>query len=164
MPPTFWERHGTAVIAGGFLLLVLGGVVVWSILKRGPQPVLPPEIVAREALAKCLGRPEDGKVLSEISQVLRHYFGAVSEFPPGELTTTEFCRQLESREKIAPQLTRVISEFLRECDERKFSPAISSGLGGAGAPPYQKINAAERALEFIALTEKETRRQNANKK
>jgi hypothetical protein len=163
MSPTFWERHGITVLTGGFILLALAGAVLWRILKPGPQPVLPPEIVAREALIKCRVRPESGSVLSEVSRVLCRYIGAVLEFPPGELTTSEFCGRLERSEKIAPQLTRDISDFLRACDERKFSPALSSNLGGAGAPPCQKINAADRALEFLALTEKEIHLQDANK-
>lgn len=151
MPPTFWEQHGTAIFAGSLIFLALAAAVVWQILKPRPQPVVPPGIAARKALAKCLGRPEDGIVLSEVSQTLRRYVGAVFEFSPGELTTAEFCRELERSEKIAPQLTRAISDFLRACDERKFSPAVSS------AP----LNAADRALQFLALTEKETRRQDS---
>jgi hypothetical protein len=151
IPPTFWEQHGTAVLAGGFILLALAAAVVWRILNPGPQPVLPPAIVARKALEKCRARPEDGIVLSEVSQTLRHYVGAVFKFPPGEFTTAEFCRQLERSEKVAPQLTGAISDFLRTCDERKFSPAASS------AP----INAAVRALDFVGLTEDEAHRQDA---
>jgi 1-acyl-sn-glycerol-3-phosphate acyltransferase len=148
MPPTFWGQHEMAAVAGSFILLALATAVVWRILKPRPRPVLPPAIIAGEALAKCGARSEDGKVLSEVSQTLRCYVGAVFEFPPGELTTAEFCRQLERSEKIAPQLTRAISDFLRACDERKFSPAISS------AP----LNAAGRALQFVAVIEEEVRR------
>lgn len=145
MPPTLWEQHGTAVLAGGLIFLVLAAVVVWQILKPRPHRVLPPAFIAREALAKCLGRPEDGKVLSQVSQTLRRYVGAVLGFPPGEFTTAEFCRELERSENISPQLRPAIADFLRACDERKFSPAVSS------AP----FDAAGRALEFIALIEED---------
>ena len=107
--------------------------------------------MAREALAKCLGRPEDGKVLSEVSRALRRYVGAVLEFPHVEFTTVEFCRELERRENLPPELTRAISDFLRACDERKFSPAASPS----------PLNSANRALEILARTEQETDRQNA---
>lgn len=144
MPPTFWEQHGTEVLAWGFILLAIVGVLLWAFLRPRPQPVLPPAIVARNALAKCRDRRVDGNVLSEVSRVLRRYIGAVLQFPDAELTTDECCRLLESSEKIAPQLTQKISDFLRECDERKFSPASSS------AP----LDAAGHALEFVTLIEK----------
>ncbi|HTV42393.1 MAG TPA: hypothetical protein VMF08_17630 [Candidatus Sulfotelmatobacter sp.] len=168
MPPTFWEQHGTAVLAGGFILLALAAAVVWRILNPGPQPVLPPATVARRALEKCRVRPEDGNVLSEVSQTLRRYVGAVFEFPPGEFTTAEFCRELERNEKIGPELKRALSDFLKACDERKFSPVVASSLGGAAAPPYQDknhaavpLNAADRALEFVGLINGEAHRQDA---
>jgi hypothetical protein len=148
MRPTFWEQHGTAILAGGLILMGLVAAGVWRILKPRPRPVLPPAIAAREALARCRVRPEDGNILSEVSQVLRRYIGAMLEFPDGELTTAELCRELEGGQKITPQLTHSISGFLRACDERKFSPAVSS------AP----LDAAGRALEFIILIEKDTQR------
>lgn len=148
LPPTFWEQHGMAVIVGSSIFLGLASVVVWQILKSRPQRVLPPVIVAGEALAKCGARPEDGKVLSEVSQALRRYVCATLLFPPCELTTAEFCRELEHSEKIAPELKRAISDFLRACDERRFSPAASPA----------SLNAAGRALQFIAVIEEEARR------
>ena len=147
--PTFWEQHGAAILVGSFIFLALAATVVWLILKPGLRPVLPPAIIARKSLEKCRARPEDGTVLTEVSQTLRRYVGAVFEFPPGEFTTAEFCAELERSEKVAPQLTSTISDFLRVCDERKFSPAASS----------VPLNAANRALEFVALTEQETHRQ-----
>ncbi len=149
LPPTFWEQNGTATAAGGVIFLALAAVLVWRNLKSRPQWVLPPDVVAREALAKCRGQPEDGKVLSEVSRALRRYIGAALKFPPGEFTTAEFCRELEHREQITPQLKRAIADFLLACDERKFSPAVSSG----------PLDAAGRALEFVDLTEKESCRQ-----
>ena len=110
---------------------------------------MPPAIVAREALTRFRDRPEDGNVLSEVSQVLRRYMSATLHFAPGELTTAEFCSELERSQKITPELKRGISEFLRACDDRKFSPAVL-------APP---LNAAERALQMI--TEKEEHTQEA---
>jgi hypothetical protein len=143
MPPTFWEQHGTVVLAGSFVFLALAAGVVWRILKPKPQPVLPPVTVAREVLAKCRARPEDKKVLSEVSQAFRRYLGAVLELPAGEPTTAEICGELERSAKLTPELTGDISNFLRACDERKFSPADIS------AP----LNAADRALEFIVAIE-----------
>jgi hypothetical protein len=149
MQPTFWEQHGIAVLVGSLILAVLVAVGVWRVFNPGPQPVLPPIIVAGKALAKCGARPEDGKVLSEVSQVLRHYISAVFGFSPGELTTAELCRELGRSEKLTPQLTRKISDFLRACDERKFSSSVSS----------EPLNAAARALQFVVVIDEEARRQ-----
>lgn len=154
MPPTFWEQHRTAVLVGSFVLLALVSAVVLKILKQRPPPVLPPVTIAGEALAKCGTRPEDGKALTEVSHVLRRYVCATLGFPLGEFTTAEFCRELERNEKLTPELTRAIADFLHACDERKFSPAISS------AP----LNAAGRALQFIAVIEEEAGRKKPIKK
>lgn len=143
MPPTYWEQHGVAIVAGGSLFLALAAFVVWRILNPRPGLVLPPAMAARAALAECRGRPEDRTVLGEVTRALRRYIGAVFEFPSGEYTTAEFCRELERSEKLTPEMSREICDFLRSCDERKFSPAISS------AP----LNAADRANKFIVAIE-----------
>ena len=151
IPPTFWDQHSIAIVVGASILIALIAAGVWKTLKPGPQSVMPPAYVAGAVLAKCIGRPEDGKVLSEVSQALRHYVGAVLGFPAGELTTGEFRQELERSEKITPQLKNDIFDFLRACDERKFSPTVS-------APA---LNAAGRALQFIAVIEEEIRKQEA---
>ncbi|MGH8023190.1 MAG: hypothetical protein ACRED1_06395 [Limisphaerales bacterium] len=152
IPPTFWEEHSNAVLAGGLLLLALAAAVLWIILRPRPRPVLPPAIVAREILTKCRARPEDGKVLSEVSQALRRYVGLTLEFPPGEFTTSEICGGLERSDQLSPQLKRAICQFLSRCDQRKFSTGVSAG----------PLDAAGHALEFIALAEDERRcRENA---
>jgi hypothetical protein len=144
MPPTFWEQHGTNIIIASIALVVLAGGILWWICRPKPPVVVPPEIQAREALARWADRPEDGNCLSKISQILRRYFICAFEFPAGEFTTAEFCRELERNEKIGPELTRAIAGFLRECDKQKFSPA--------GSPA--SLNAAGRALDFVAIAEK----------
>ena len=157
IPPTFEERFnpatksGQAIIIFFVVLAVLLFFVIWKKLHPLPPPTLPPEIVAREALAKLLRQPEDGKLLSEVSQILRRYVIAAFELPPGEFTTGEFSDSLTSSEKIGAERAQTISNFLRECDERKFSPA---------SQPVS-LNAASRALELVALVENATHRQDA---
>jgi len=151
MPPTFWQLHGTAILVGVFVFLALAGFVAWVIFKPRPQPVLPPAVVAREALAKLQRQPEDGKILSEISQVLRRYIGTAFEFPSAELTTAEFSAMLAGNEKVGAELARTISSFLRECDRRKFSPIR------AASP----LNAASRALQLVAEIEQRRAELNA---
>jgi hypothetical protein len=157
IPPTFEERFNPATKSGQaiFIFIVVLAVllffVIWKKLHPPPPPTLPPEIVAREALAKLLRQPEDGKLLSEVSQILRRYVIAAFELPPGEFTTGEFTTALAGSEKIGAELAQTISNFLRECDERKFS------AGNASNP----FNAASRTLELVALVENATHRQDA---
>ncbi len=143
IPPTFWEQHGTAMLIGGFVLAVLAVLLIWKLLQPKPPVVLPPEMLAREALAKLQGQPEDGNLLSEVSQILRHYIGTEFKLPNGELTTAEFCAVIAGNERIGAELVQTIASFLRECDVRKFSPA------NAATP----INAVSRALELILRAE-----------
>ena len=151
IPPTFWEQNGTIVIIDVVVFLAVAAAVVWKIFRPKPAPVLTPEKIARAALAKLQNQPEDGKLLSEVSQIVRRYVGAVFGFPGGEMTTAEFCAAISRHEKIGTELSGAIAGFLRECDVRKFSPANS-------ATP---INAVQRALEIVARVENETHRQDA---
>ncbi len=165
LPATFWEQHGAAIIAGVASLAVLAGLIVWKLLQPRPPVVLPPERVAREALAKLLQKDEDGKCLSEISQILRGYAAAVCEFPPGELTTAEFCAALDRNENVPGEFAQSISSFLRECDERKFARSQASARPGppeGGTPnALPPLNAANRALELISLVKETRDRQDA---
>ena len=151
LPPTFWQQHGPAIIAGSVALVLVAGLGLWWICRQKPPAVVLPEAQVREALVKWMGQPEDGICLSRISQTLRRYVVQAFEFPAGEFTTSEFCRELDRSEKIGPELTQAISGFLHECDERKFSPA------GSATP----LNAASRALELVLLAEKVRDRRDA---
>src|ERR1039458_1069888 len=66
IPPTFRERHGTAMLVAGSILIALAGAVVWIILRPQPPVLVPPQVLARETLAKLRRQPENGQVLSEI--------------------------------------------------------------------------------------------------
>jgi hypothetical protein len=151
IPPTFGERFspttqaGQAIYISIVLLAVLLFFVIWKKLHPPPPPTLPPETVAREALAKLPRQPEDGKHLSEVSHILRRYVIGAFELPPGEFTTAEFSAALAGTEKIGAELAQTISNFLRECDERKFSPSN----------PDMPVNAANRALQIINLAEQQ---------
>jgi hypothetical protein len=143
IPPTFWEQHGASV---GVTVLVVVLVVVpgsWLLLRPKPKVILPPEVQARLALEALRQRPEDGACLSNISQILRNYLIGAFLLPPGELTTTEFCRALSSDEKIGAELSTAVAGFLRECDERKFSTTNVS----------MPLDAVNRAFKLVALAE-----------
>ncbi len=143
LPSSFWEQHQTAVIIAGFAFLAFLFLFVKTMLRPESPKNLPPETVARQALAKLQGQPEDGILLSEVSQILRRYFSTAFGIPATEMTTTEFCDALASDEKIGAELAQMISSFLRVCDQDKFSPKIL-------APP---MNAVDRARELISRSE-----------
>jgi hypothetical protein len=77
-----------------------------------------------------------------MSQVLKHYFAVAFELPSDEMTTAEFSRVVGGSEKIGSELAANLSEFLRQCDEQKFSPV-------AGV----QASACSRALELVDVGE-----------
>jgi hypothetical protein len=141
--PTFWESYGTAVIAAGIILVLLVALAVWLALR--PRRIAPPApgLVARQQLAKLDGRPEDGPCLSAVSQVLRRYFIFAFRLADGELNTSEFCAAISARPDIGAGLATPLTDFLRQCDERKFSPA----------PGVAPLGAVHRAQDFLAQAE-----------
>ena len=139
IPPTFWEQHGLWVVIAGILLLALVGAAAWFLTRPKPPAVVPPEVQARQALEPLRQQPEEGVLLSRVSQILRHYVAAAFNLPPGELTTAEFCRAIVGHDQIGLELSAALSEFLRQCDQRKFSPS-------APAPP---LSAVAQALKLI---------------
>lgn len=145
LPPTFWEQHGATILIAGLTFILLAGLLVWRCLQPKPEPVLPPEIRAREALEQLVGKPEDGRLLSQASQILRRYVAAVFELAPPEreMTTAEFCRALSENENVGNELADILSAFARECDERKFAPVSSAS----------PLNVANRALELVSRVE-----------
>jgi hypothetical protein len=143
LPPTFWEQHGNTVLIAGFAFMAVVAIVLLIALRSKPAVVVPPEVLAREALARLRTQPESGAVLSEISRILRRYVTAVIGLPEEELTTAEFAAALQKSEQIGGDVAQSMIAFLRECDRRKFSPA------GAPAP----LNAVDRTLAIVAQIE-----------
>lgn len=148
MPPTFWEQHDTAILTGGFIFLALAAIVLWLIFKPRPQPVLPPELAAHQALARLRGRPEDGEVLSEVSQILRRYVGSAFGFSDGEMTTTEFSAVASANAEIGSQLAEALASFLRACDKDKF-------VAKTQAPPLNAVTRASQLVDQIERRQKE---------
>ena len=149
--PTFWEQHDAEILVGGIIFLAMAAIALWLMFKPRPQEVLPPEVVARHALARLHGRVEDDKVLSEVSQILRRYVGAKCGFDGGTMTTNEFSATVTAEMKIGSRLANALARFLQVCDRDKF-------IARNEAPP---LNAVSRALELIAQIESATHRQDA---
>jgi hypothetical protein len=143
LPPTFWEQHGTAVVLAGLAVIVVAALIIRLCLQPKPPVIVPPEVQARQALTALMARPENGDLLSSVSQILRRYVIAAFELPPGEPTTAEFRRALFDDEKIGSELSAVVVTFMRECDERKFSQENS----------LEPMGAVNRAQELIDLCE-----------
>ena len=139
LAPTFWEQYGLWVVIVSVLLLALVCGVAWLLTRPKPPVVVPPEVQARHALEPLRQQPEDGALLSRVSQILRHYVTAAFDLPPGELTTVEFCGAIATHSPIGPELSAALTQFLRECDQRKFSQS-------APAPP---LSAVAQALKLI---------------
>lgn len=141
--PTFWEQYQMHVLLGVGAGLLLLAALLRLALRRKPTPPVPPAERVRTELQVLRRQPETGEVLSRVSQSLRRYLVAAFALPSEELTTTEFCGKLNESPAIGPELAAALSQFLRECDERKFSPV----------PPAAPLPAAVRALELVELAE-----------
>lgn len=144
IPPSLAERFGWTLWILIPLVMVLVMLGIWLYVRPGKPPALPaPAAQARSALRSLQAKPEDGDVLSQVSQALRRYFINTYWLPPQEMTTHDFCVLLAQHEQIGPGLAGVVSTLLRSCDERKFAPATNS-------PP---LGAAGRALELVERVE-----------
>jgi hypothetical protein len=143
VPPTLWEQHQAAIIVASFAVVAFGFLFLKVMLRPESKIPLAAETVALQALAKLQGQPENGKLLSAVSQILRRYVVAAFQLPPGEMTTAEFCLVLAQQKKLAVALGETIVRFMLECDERKFSPVSATS----------PCNAVDRARELISQSE-----------
>jgi len=109
------------IIIGGTALLVAGVFLVWRLTSPKPPVLVPIEVQTRGTLLALRDKPENGALLSQISQALRTIRRRRFALPPGELTTTEFCQTLGGNERVGPELSSALGQFLRRCDEQKFS-------------------------------------------
>ena len=144
IPLTFWEQYGWTLWILVPLLLSLVAVVaaVW-IRPRKPPVLSKPADQARTGLVALLACPEDSPTLSLISQTLRRYLVATFWLHTGETTTSEFCAALAANAQVGPELSVALGEFLKQCDERKFSPAVSPPLLGAAGRALSLVDQAE---------------------
>ncbi len=142
LPPTFWEQHGTSMMLVGLGVIVLMAFGLWLIFRPRQKIITPPEMLTRQELERLRQLPEDGAVLSRVSQVVRNYFITAFKLSPGEFTTAEFSRAISSHEQSSTELSAAV-DLLRDCDARKFSALAAS----------TPLNAASRALKLIEQAE-----------
>ena len=150
LPPGIWEQYGFGLVLAGILLLALIGVAVWLLTRRRPPVVTPLAVRARRALEPLRQQPEDGAVLSWVSLILRWYAAEAFGLPPEERTTAEFCRAIAGRPQVGPELAAALSDFLRQCDERKFALTQPAPPLGAVARAEQLIDQSEVRLAALA--------------
>jgi hypothetical protein len=141
--PTFLETHGLVVGVGAAVGVIVLATAIWVFTRPRARAGIPPEVEVRRELEPLRQRPEDGTVLSRVSQAVRHYVARAFHLPAGELTTAEFCRAMTAQAEVGPELSSDLAEFLRVCDERKFAPS----------PPPTPLGAVPKALELIELAE-----------
>lgn len=139
LSPTFWQVHGWQILIAAVLLALVIALVVICFLR--PKRITPesPAVVARRDLEKWLARKEDGALIADVTRVLKHYVISAFQFPRGELTTTEFRNALQSSQEIKPVLAAATDDFLRRCDEWKFS----------ATPPSSQSGVVKSALELV---------------
>jgi len=123
IPPTLWEQHGILMMVLGVVAVAMLIVAIWWLLQPRPPVPVPIESQTRRELERLQLSSEDGRTISRVSQVLKRYLAVAFELPTGEMTTAEFNRVATASEKVGSELATGVGEFLRECDERKFSPA-----------------------------------------
>lgn len=153
LQPTFWELHQTSILVSVIVLILLVDFLIWWSFQPKGKPILPPEQIARTALVQMQTVEENGKALSEISQILRRYVGAVFGFSGGEMTTTEFLAVIAKQPRFDPELAETLAVFLKACDKNKFAAENAT-------PP---LNAVERALQLVDLIERTRQQADASK-
>ena len=135
--PKSRRRFGSSTAASvglvGFALLALVGAGrLVGCCDPSHRSSLPPEVQARERLgvaAQAAGgrRGAEPDFANRAALFRRCAF----DLPPGELTTTEFCRAIAANDQIGPELATAISDFCGDCDERKFAPRRPPPATGA---------------------------------
>jgi hypothetical protein len=135
------------------IVLYITFLAVW-LLRRNTEPApLPPEIEANEALKPFVGKLEDGNSISQISRIVRRYFTLAFGLPQHELTTSEFSKEGRESERLGPALADRVSEFLVQCDHRKF--ALPDQANPPWAVPGAKtlIELGEQRRQFLRQQE-----------
>ena len=113
--------------------------------------------VAREALRGLVSVPEDGILAGQAGRVLRVYLtAALPTLPSVELTADEIALALpKSAPWLGEALLRAVTDFLRECDRRKYGwepvpQAPGAKLVARAADLVERVESA-RAAEVLRV-------------
>ncbi len=143
IPPGFFEQYGGWVIAGGIVLVAAIAALAWWIFRPKPVPPESPYAAAIRELQSLANTPEDGLVLSRVSQILRRYLGASFSLGEGERTTAEMAAALAAEPRLGASLKQEMMTFLKACDQRKFAPGPAAAPLGAVPEALRLVEAAE---------------------
>jgi hypothetical protein len=117
-----------AAIALGVTLVVV--FILWRLFraKKLPfqHPPVPPEIAARERLAKIRHLIAEGKheqFVIEVSSILRDYIEGRFGLKAPTLSSEEFLYEAEQSALLDAQWRETLSTFLTQCDRVKFALA-----------------------------------------
>ncbi|MDB6122312.1 MAG: hypothetical protein JWQ71_1305 [Pedosphaera sp.] len=137
--PSVWEQYGWLVGSAAILVLIMVALWIAWLRRSKPTPAVSAAALARRDLEVLRGRSEDDSVVTHVSRILRQYIISAFYLPRAELTTAELFKLLPSRPQTSATLTAAIHNFLRQCDERKFSPT----------PPIPQAGVVDKALELV---------------
>jgi hypothetical protein len=142
VPPGVWEQYGAWIVLGAILTAcILAALLYWLLRPRPEQPV-PPGVRVRKSLQPLAGKPDPAH-LSAVSRALRIYLTEVYNLPREELTTSEFLAALHGSPGPAPGISEAASDFLRQCDRRKFAPRANENSWDAAAEALRVVDLAE---------------------
>jgi len=116
-------------VIGAVVLLVIG-LIVWRIWRKRrlpvQEPVIPPEVSAREGLAASRRLLDEGlykEFVIEVSRVLRIYIEDRFALRAPHLSTEEFLFEAERSDRLSDDWQRALGDFLFQCDKVKFALA-----------------------------------------
>jgi hypothetical protein len=118
---TLLEQHGSTIFWLLPPVLCVVGVILWSLLRRKPRALIPPEVAARRALDALREKPATGETVCMISQVLKRYCSHAFCGNAAELTTGEVRAMIDAQKAVAPELKQQLLVFLSQCDQVAFS-------------------------------------------
>jgi hypothetical protein len=146
IPPSFWETHASAILIGVVIGVAILLLVMWVVFRKKAVPLLPTDVLARQALEALRNRPEDAETVAGVALHLRRYLQAALAFPPGERTTGELITTLrlthdsgrDACATVPADLVETTARLLEECDARRFAPV----------PPASASGMVNRAIEI----------------
>jgi len=141
--PTYWEEHSALIVPAALAGVGLVAGALWLTFRKRPTPAEAPAHKALRELDELATAPQEGRMLSRVSRTVRDYLTAAFDMPREETTTTEFVERVRHLPALGEGIAAKVPEFLRACDERKFS----------AQPPPGEFNAVARARELIEAGE-----------